>query len=235
MLVLRLGRRTFGAGQLLVMAAGPSDLGEVDAAVAEGADLVDIGAGPALVAAIRQAHPDLGIGVTVSSAAAARQACAAGADLLRAGADARGRDRGPGRGPDRGPGRGPDRGPGRGLAGAAADYGAGLICARPEVDGALAAGVDPARIVVELDPGPELARRLTGLVTAGWPVLVADPALTGPAAGDPAGPLAATAIAAWLGASVVRTPDVRATRRVLTMVAAIRGDIPPASATRGLA
>jgi dihydropteroate synthase len=222
-LVLRLGRRTFGAGQLLVMAAGPSDLGEVDAAVAEGADLVDIGAGPALVAAIRQAHPDLGISVTVSSAAAARQACAAGADLLRAGADARGR------------GPGPDRGPGRGLAGAAAGYGAGLICARPEVDGALAAGVDPARIVVELDPGPELARRLTDLVTAGWPVLVADPALTGPAAGDPAGPLAATAIAAWLGASVVRTPDVRATRRVLTMVAAIRGDIPPASATRGLA
>ena len=140
--------------------------------------------------------------------------------------------------------RGPDRGPGRGLAGAAADYGAGLICARPEVDGALAAGVDPARIVVELDPGPELARRLDRPGHRWWPVLVADPALTGPAAGDPAsgpagdpaGPLAATAIAAWLGASVVRTPDVRATRRrVLTMVAAIRGDIPPASATRGLA
>jgi dihydropteroate synthase len=232
-LVLRLGRRTFGAGQLLVMAAGPSDLGEVDAAVAEGADLVDIGADPALVAAIRQAHPDLGISVTVTSAAAARQACAAGADLLRA--DSGGRDRGRDRNRGRGSGRSRGPGPDRGLAGAAADGGAGLICARPEVDGALAAGVDPARIVVELDPGPELTRRLTDLVTAGWPVLVPDPVLPGQAAGDPAGPLAATAIAAWLGARVVRTRDVRATRRVLTMVAAIRGDIPPASATRGLA
>ncbi len=227
MLALRLGRRTFGAGQLLVMAAGPSDLDEVDAAVAEGADLVDIGADLALVAAIRQAHPGLGISVTVTSAAAARRACAAGADLLRA--DSGGRGRGRGRGRARGPG------PDRGLAGAAADGGAGLICARPEVDGALAAGVDQARIVVELDPGPELTRRLTDLVTAGWPVLVPDPVLPGQATGDPAGPLAATAIAAWLGARVLRTRDVRATRRVLTMVAAIRGDIPPASATRGLA
>ena len=61
--MLRLGRRTFGAGQLLVMATGPSDLDEVDAAVAEGADLVGIGADLALVAAIRTAHPDLAVSV----------------------------------------------------------------------------------------------------------------------------------------------------------------------------
>jgi hypothetical protein len=118
---------------------------------------------------------------------------------------------------------------------AAAESGVGLICALPEVDGALAAGADPARILVELGPGPDFARRLADLVATGWPVLVSDPALYGEAAGDPAGALAAIAIAAWLGARVFRTRQVRATRRVLTMVAAIRGDIPPANATRGLA
>lgn len=47
------------------------------------------------------------------------------------------------------------------------------------------------------------------------------------------GSLAATAVAAWLGAVVFRTHDVRATRRVLDMVASIRGDRPPARAERG--
>ncbi len=182
------------------MATGLTDLGGVHAAAAEGADLVHV-ADPALIAAIRAAHPDLGISVTAGSAPAA-------------------------------------------------ESGTGLICALPEVDGALAAGVDPARILVELGPGPDFARRLTDLVATGWPVLVSDPVLSGPAAentaaentaaentaaGDPAGALAATAIAAWLGARVFGTRHVRATRRVLTMVAAIRGDIPPANATRGLA
>jgi dihydropteroate synthase len=184
--MLELGR----PGRLLVMATGLTDLDGVHAAAAEGADLVHV-ADPALIAAIRAAHPDLGVSVAVSSASAA-------------------------------------------------ESGAGLICALPEVDGALAAGVDPARILVELGPGPDFARRLTDLVATGWPVLVADPARSGPAAentaaGDPAGALAATAIAAWLGARVFGTRHVRATRRVLTMVAAIRGDIPPANATRGLA
>jgi hypothetical protein len=178
------------------MATGLTDLDGVHAAAAEGADLVDLSADPALIAAIRAAHPDLGVSVAVGSASAA-------------------------------------------------ESGAGLICALPEVDGALAAGVDPARILVELGPGPDFARRLTALVATGWPVLVSDPVLSGPAvdntaaentaAGDEAGALAAVAIAAWLGARVFRTRHVRATRRVLTMVAAIRGDIPPANATRGLA
>ena len=41
------------------------------------------------------------------------------------------------------------------------------------------------------------------------------------------GTLAATAVAAWLGATVFRAHDVRATRRVVDMVASIRGDRPP--------
>ncbi len=50
-----------------------------------------------------------------------------------------------------------------------------------------------------------------------------------------AGDLAATAVCAWVGARVFRVHRVRETRRVLSMVSAIRGDIPPASAVRGLA
>ena len=45
--------------------------------------------------------------------------------------------------------------------------------------------------------------------------------------------LAATSVAAWLGATVFRSHDVRATRRVLDMVATIRGDRAPVLAARG--
>ena len=48
------------------------------------------------------------------------------------------------------------------------------------------------------------------------------------------GTLASTAIAAWLGATVFRAHDVRATRRVVDMVAVIRGDRSPVRAVRGL-
>ncbi|MCG6567479.1 dihydropteroate synthase [Tessaracoccus sp. ZS01] len=47
------------------------------------------------------------------------------------------------------------------------------------------------------------------------------------------GTLAATAISAWQGATVFRAHDVRATRRVLDMVASIRGDRAPVRADRG--
>ena len=47
------------------------------------------------------------------------------------------------------------------------------------------------------------------------------------------GTLAATAVAAWLGATVFRTHDVRATRQTLDMVASILGERPPAVAVRG--
>ena len=48
------------------------------------------------------------------------------------------------------------------------------------------------------------------------------------------GSLAATAIAAWLGATVFRAHDVRATRRVVDMVASIRGDRRPLVSVRGI-
>lgn len=46
------------------------------------------------------------------------------------------------------------------------------------------------------------------------------------------GTLAATAVAAWNGAKVFRAHDVKETRRVLDMVAALRGDILPQRVTR---
>lgn len=48
------------------------------------------------------------------------------------------------------------------------------------------------------------------------------------------GTLAATAVAAWLGAVCFRAHDVRATRRAVDMVASIRGDRPPTLARRGV-
>ncbi|MFT3971273.1 MAG: dihydropteroate synthase [Micropruina sp.] len=48
------------------------------------------------------------------------------------------------------------------------------------------------------------------------------------------GTLAATAVAAWLGTVCFRAHDVRATRRVVDMVASIRGDRPAAVNVRGV-
>ena len=88
----------------------------------------------------------------------------------------------------------------------------------------------------------ELTRRLDELVATGWPVLVAlsrkdfvGETLDLPPADRLTGTLAATAVAAWLGARVFRAHDVAATRQVLDMVASIRGDRPPAVARRALA
>jgi dihydropteroate synthase len=88
----------------------------------------------------------------------------------------------------------------------------------------------------------ELTRRLDELVATGWPVLVAlsrkdfiGETLDLPPADRLEGTLAATAIAAWHGARVVRAHDVLATRRVLDMIASIRGTRAPSVARRGLA
>ena len=48
------------------------------------------------------------------------------------------------------------------------------------------------------------------------------------------GTLAATAVAGWLGTVCFRAHDVRATRRVVDMVASIRGDRPPKLSRRGV-
>ncbi|MFC4104624.1 dihydropteroate synthase [Micromonospora zhanjiangensis] len=88
----------------------------------------------------------------------------------------------------------------------------------------------------------ELTRRLDRLAATGWPVLVAlsnkdfvGETLDLPVDQRLEGTLAATAVSAWLGARVFRAHQVRQTRRVLDMVASIRGDRPPAVSRRGLA
>jgi dihydropteroate synthase len=286
--VLRLGKRAFPPGQPLIMAivnrtpdsffqpgatwAESAALDRVQQAVAEGADIIDVGGIPAapgadvdvaeeirrtagFIAAVRSGHPDIVISADTWRHETGRAACESGADLLNdswGGFDDR-------------------------LAEVAARFGAGLVCAhvgrqrprtRPFRVGyadvmadvlkqtqalarrALRAGVRPDRIV--LDPAHdfgkntwhslEVTRRLAELTDTGWPVLVSlsnkdfvgetldllpDERL--------AGTLAATAVCAWHGARIFRVHQVRETRQVVDMVAAIRGDRPPARAVRGLA
>lgn len=88
----------------------------------------------------------------------------------------------------------------------------------------------------------QLTRCLDRLVATGWPVLVSisrkdfvGETLDLPVDERLAGTLAAITVAAWLGAQVFRAHDVAATRQALDMVAAIRGNRPPATPRRGLA
>ncbi|WP_125774223.1 dihydropteroate synthase [Antribacter gilvus] len=87
-----------------------------------------------------------------------------------------------------------------------------------------------------------LLRRTDALAGLGFPLLMAlsRKDFVGETLGLPPeerleGTLAATAVAAWLGARVFRAHDVRASRRVLDLVAAVRDDAPPLAALRGLA
>ena len=216
--VLRLGRREFPAGQLVVMAIvnrtpdsfyrpgvtwDPSAaLERVHEAVAEGADIVDVGGVPArpgdevdakeeirrtipFIAAVREAYPELIISVDTWRHEVGREACAVGADLLNdtwGGWDSR-------------------------LVEVAAQAGIGVVCShagrlpprtRPYrvsyddvvsdvlnvtlslASRAIAVGVEPDRILI--DPAHdfgkntwhslEITRRLGELVATGWPVLV---------------------------------------------------------------
>ncbi|TML23604.1 MAG: dihydropteroate synthase [Actinobacteria bacterium] len=286
--VLRLGGRTFGPGEYALMAivnrtpdsfydrgatfAPDAALRAVEQAVAEGADIIDIGgvkAGPgdavdpaeeirrtvSTIAAVRAEFPDVVISIDTWRAEVAREAVPAGADLLNdtwAGADP-------------------------GLAEVAAATGTGLVCShagglaprtRPHraafpdlvadvlatvtglAERALALGVRRDGILI--DPAHdfgkntrhslELTQRLGELVDTGWPVLVAlsnkdfiGETLDLPVEDRLAGTLATTAVSAWLGARVFRAHQVRDTRRVLDMVAAIRGERQPAVSRRGLA
>ncbi|MDF2091059.1 dihydropteroate synthase [Knoellia sp. 3-2P3] len=110
------------------------------------------------------------------------------------------------------------------------------------------AGIPADRILVDptLDFGKttahslEVLRHTADLARLGYPILQAlsRKDFVGESLGLPPderleGTLAATAIAAWLGATVFRAHDVRATRRVLDMVAVIRGDRAPRLAVRG--
>ena len=122
---------------------------------------------------------------------------------------------------------------------------------RTLADGAHAAeqaGIPRERILVDptLDFGKttvhslEVLRHTADVVALKLPVLQAmsrkdfvGEALDLPAEERLEGSLAATAVAAWLGATVFRAHDVRATRRVVDMVATIRGDRRPRLALRG--
>jgi dihydropteroate synthase len=217
--VLRLGSRSFGVGDFALMAiinrtpdsffdrgatyATEAAYDAIDKAVADGADLVDIGGVKAgygepvsedeelrrtvnFVAGIRARHPELVISVDTYRSGVARRVAEAGADLLNdtwAGAD-------------------PD------LVFAAAEAGTGLVCSHvgglsPRTDPhrmayddvvadvirtttaladrAVAAGVRPDGILIDPthDFGKntlqslELTRRLDELAATGWPVLVA--------------------------------------------------------------
>jgi dihydropteroate synthase len=289
---LRLRGREYGPDGLLVMAilnrtpdsfypaarqlADDVAIEAVAQAVADGADLIDVGgvkAGPGdevdqaeelrrvipFVQRIRAEYPDVLISIDTWRSEVARQACAVGADLVN----------------DTWAGHDPA------LPEVAAGFGAGLVCShtggalprtrphrvrygdRPDavVDDvittlragaarAVAAGVNPASVLV--DPthdfgkntwhGLALLRRTADLVALGHPVLMAlsrkdfiGETLDLPVDDRLEGTLAATAVAAWCGATVFRAHDVRATRRTLDMVASIRGLRPPANAVRGLA
>ncbi len=285
---LRLGGRTFSPGELVVMAivnrtpdsffdrgatfAQDSALRAVERAVAEGAEIIDIGgvkAGPGdevdvteeirrtadTIGAVRAAFPGVVISIDTWRAEVAAEAVAAGADLLNdtwSGADPA-------------------------LARVAAETGAGLVCShagglaprtRPHraafddvvadvvatvtglADRAVALGVRPDGILI--DPAHdfgkstrhslEITRRLAELADTGWPLLVAlsnkdfiGETLDLPVPDRLEGTLAATAVSAWLGARVFRAHQVRETRRVLDMVASIKGDRPPTLTRRGLA
>nr|WP_243738184.1 dihydropteroate synthase [Cellulomonas shaoxiangyii] len=299
---LRLRGRTFGPEHPVVMAvvnrtpdsfyaAARHDADGIDAAVdravAEGADVLDVGGvragrGPRIDAAeeiarvvpvverVRARHPGLLVSVDTWRARVARAAADAGADLVN----------------DTWAGHDP------GLVEVAAERGLGVVCSHtggaaprtdpwrvaylPRADGtggdggdpldavvddvvatltaaarrAVALGVDPASVLVDptLDFGKttwhslHLLRRTPRIVQIGHPVLMAVSRkdVVGETLGLPPeerleGTLAATAVAAWLGARVFRVHDVAATRRAVDMVAAVRAERAPAVAVRGMA
>ena len=216
--VLRLGRHEFAPGKPLVMGIvnrtpdsfyrpgitwdESAAMDRVHQAIAEGADIVDVGGVPAapgadvdvseeirriagFIAAVRGRYPDAVISADTFRHEVGREACAAGADVINdswGGWDAR-------------------------LAEVAAEFGAGLVCShtgrqhprtRPFrvayadvmadvldqtlrlADRAVQAGVDPARIIIDAahDFGKntwhslEITRRLNEMTATGWAVLV---------------------------------------------------------------
>ncbi|MBM6402992.1 dihydropteroate synthase [Phycicoccus sp. CSK15P-2] len=252
--------------------AADAALDRVRQVVDEGADLVDIGgikAAPGaevdaaeerrrvvgFVERVRAEYPDLVVSVDTWRAEVARAVLEVGADVIN---DAWG-------------GADPD------LPAVAAEFGASLVCThtggvtprtRPhrieyddvvadarasllaQAERAVAAGVEPSRVVV--DPAHdfgkntwhslEVTRRLEELTTLGWPVLVSlsnkdfvGEALDRPVGERLTGTLAATALCAWKGAQVYRVHEVRETREVLDLVSVVAGDLPPARTVRGLA
>ena len=116
-------------------------------------------------------------------------------------------------------------------------------------DRAIAAGVEPRRIIVDagLDFGKntwhslELVRRTKELANLGYPLLVAPSrkdvvgeTLDLPPDERLEGTLALVALSVVGGAAIVRVHDVRATVRTVRMVEAVLGERPPEAPVRGL-
>jgi dihydropteroate synthase len=242
--------------QVVEEGAAIVDIGGVKAGPGEAVDEdEEIRRTAGFVARVRGEFPDVVISVDTWRAAVGREACRAGADLLN---DAWG-------GHDPGlievaaehgaayvcthtngaePRRPPHRSSYADVVRSAIDDTVALA------ERAVAAGV--ARESVLIDPAHdfekttwhslEITRRLDEMVATGWPVLVSlsnkdfvGETLDLPTEERLTGTLAATAVSAWHGARVFRAHEVAETRQVLDMVAAIRGDRPPARATRALA
>ena len=212
-----------------------------------------------LVEHVRRAHPEVLVSVDTWRAEVAEAAADAGADLVNdtwAGHDPRlvevAAERGLGVVCSHTGGAAPRTDPFR------VAYGDGLDGVVDDVVATLAAearratdlGIDRASVLV--DPTHDfgkntwhslhLLRRTSAIVALGFPVLMAlsRKDFVGETLGLGVderleGTLAATAVAAWLGATVFRAHDVAATRRVLDLVASVRGERAPVSAVRGLA
>ena len=243
----------------------------VRAAVADGADIIDIGgvkAGPGddvdaaeeirrvvpFIEAVHGEFPDVLLSVDTWRSEVAAPAVAAGAAIINdtwAGFDST-------------------------LVHTAAETGAGFVCShtgratprtRPyrvgyedivaavrdelaaSAHAASEAGIPQDAIIV--DPthdfgknthhGLALLRSLGPLVSLGYPLLMAlsnkdfiGETLDVDVDERGEGTLAASAVALWQGARILRCHDVRGTRRVAEMVASIDGTRPPARVTRGL-
>jgi dihydropteroate synthase len=207
------------------------------------------------VEAVRARFPDCVISIDTWRAEVARAAVAAGADLINdtwAGADpdlaAVAAETGAGLVCSHAGGLPPRTRPHRvGFDDVVADV---IATVTALAERALHAGVRRDGILV--DPAHDfgkntrhsllITRRLDELTATGWPVLVAlsnkdfiGETLDLPVDDRLEGTLAATAVSAWLGARVFRAHQVRETRRVLDVVAAIKGQRQPAVARRGLA
>jgi dihydropteroate synthase len=207
------------------------------------------------VATLRATYPDLVISVDTWRSAVARELCSVGADLVNdswSGFDPQlaevAAEFGAGLVCSHTGGLAPRTDPVRvGYDDVMADV-IGTVSALAERAAALGVRRDAILVDPTHDFGKttlhslELTRRLPELVATGWPVLVAlsnkdfiGETLDLPVRERLPGTLAATAVAAWQGARVFRAHEVRPTRQVLDMVAAIRGTMPPRAPRRGLA
>lgn len=242
--------------QVIAEGADIVDIGGIPAAPGADVDVTEeIRRTAGFIAAVRAQYPDVVISVDTWRHETGRAACQAGADLLN---DSWG-------GPDErlaevaaqfGAGlvcahAGQQRPRTRPFRVAYDDVMADVLARVQALAGrALAAGVPADRIIIDAahDFGKntwhslEVTRRLDEMTATGWPVLVSlsNKDFVGETLNLPPelrlpGTLAATAVTAWLGARIFRVHQVTESRQVVDMVAAIRGDRPPARAVRGLA